>query len=111
LNVEEQAIVKVKRIDFGVRRTPRSVFDSAKVPEFSILSKRRSSAPCKLSAIELKRVSESVLRQVNWVEVAEEAASNRGAGAYRKAVKEIMQEQVEQLLRLEADDKSALESA
>ncbi|KAI9873573.1 MAG: hypothetical protein M1830_010845 [Pleopsidium flavum] len=110
LNVEEPAKVTLKRIDFGVRRSPHSVFDSRKVPEFSILSKRRPSAPCKLSAIELKRVAESILRQVNWVDVAADAASNRGAVAYRKAVKQIMQEQVEQLLRMEADDEVPLES-
>lgn len=51
----------------------------------------------KLSTDELKRVSEAVLRQIDWTEVAEYAASNRGPGAYRRAVKAVLQNKVDDL--------------
>ena len=55
----------------------------------------------KLSADELKRVSEAVLRQIDWTEVAEYVASNRGPQAYRRATKAVLQNKIDELVDVE----------
>lgn len=55
-----------------------------------------------MSAVELKRVSEAVLKQVDWEVVEEEVASNRGPAMYRKVIKSILQERIDHLVDLEA---------
>ena len=55
-----------------------------------------------MSAAELKRVSEAILKQVDWDLVEEEVASNRGAAVYRKVVKAILQERIDSLVYLGA---------
>lgn len=57
-----------------------------------------------MSAVELKRVSEAVLKQVDWEAVEEEVASNRGRAMYRKVIKSILQERIDQLANLETED-------
>lgn len=57
-----------------------------------------------MSAVELKRVSEAVLKQVDWEAVEEEVASNRGAAMYRRVIKSILQERIDQLANHEAED-------
>lgn len=51
-----------------------------------------------MSWIELKRAAESVMRQVDWQVLAEDVASNRGAGAYRRVVRGVLQEKIEELV-------------
>ena len=55
----------------------------------------------KLSADELKRVSEAVLHQIDWTEVAEYVASNRGPQAYRRATKAVLQNKIDELVDVE----------
>ena len=55
-----------------------------------------------MSALELKRASEAVLKQVDWEAVEEEVASNRGAAIYRKVIKSILQERIDHLADLES---------
>ena len=42
-------------------------------------------------------MAESVLRQVDWAEVAEDVASNRSSIVYRRAVKEILQRRIKEM--------------
>lgn len=51
-----------------------------------------------MSWMELKRIAESVLRQVDWEEVAEDVASNRSARMYKRIVKNVLQEKIEELV-------------
>lgn len=74
------------------------------IPKFSILYKHRPSKSPVVSAVELKRASEAVLRQVDWEVVEEEVASNRGAAVYKKVIKGILQERIESLIGLEAEE-------
>lgn len=48
--------------------------------------------------MELKRIGESVMEQVDWEDVAEDVASNRSAGMYKKIVRNILQERIEVLV-------------
>lgn len=57
-----------------------------------------------VSAIELQRASEAVLKQVDWEAVEEEVASNRGAAMYRKLIKGILQERIDSLVDLETGE-------
>ena len=50
-----------------------------------------------ISWMELKRIAESVMEQVDWEDVAEDVASNRSAGMYKKIVRNILQERIEVL--------------
>ncbi|MCJ1303827.1 hypothetical protein MMC08_006638 [Hypocenomyce scalaris] len=90
---------------FGIesQRSPsRNPFRRNSIPKCSILHKQQ---PCRspiVSAAELKRVSEAVLKQVDWDLVEEEVASNRGAAVYRKVVKAILQERIDSLVYPEA---------
>jgi hypothetical protein len=56
----------------------------------------------KISALELKRASESILSQVDWDEVEENVASNRRGSTFRKAIKSILQERVDELFEDES---------
>lgn len=38
------------------------------------------------------------MKQVDWEEVGEDVASNRSAGVYKKAVKDVFQERIEELV-------------
>ena len=51
-----------------------------------------------MSWMELKRVAESVMRQVDWEDVAEDVASNRSAGAYKRVVRGVLQERIDGLV-------------
>lgn len=50
-----------------------------------------------MSWLELKRASESIMRQVDWTVLAEDVASNRGAGAYKKFVRGVLQRGTDEL--------------
>lgn len=64
-----------------------------------------------VSAIELKHAAESILRQVDWDEVAAYVASNRRGRVYKTVVKGMLQERVDGLFekegRLEAEGQGA----
>lgn len=51
-----------------------------------------------MSAIELKRASESILKQVNWDDVASDVASNRYGAFYRKLIRSLLQEKIDESL-------------
>ena len=51
-----------------------------------------------ISWMELKRIAENVMEQVDWEDVAEDVASNRSAGMYKKIVRNILQERIEVLV-------------
>lgn len=51
--------------------------------------------------MELKRVTESVMKQVDWEDVAEDVASNRSAGMYKRIVRDVLQERIEELVGCE----------
>ncbi|MCJ1253874.1 hypothetical protein MMC24_001688 [Lignoscripta atroalba] len=90
-----------KRLDLGrAPRPSKSPFRRNSIPRFSILN-RKSTDPPKLSADELKRASEAVLRQIDWEEVEEYVASNRGANVYRRAIKRVLQDEVDELFEAE----------
>lgn len=44
------------------------------------------------------------MRQVDWEEVAEDAASNRGAGWYRRVVRGVLQERIEEIVGREGEE-------
>ena len=62
--------------------------------------------PLDFAADELKRTCEAMLRQVDWELVQEYVASNRTAAAYRKAMKSILQAEVDKLFRAEDEESS-----
>ncbi|KAI9808483.1 MAG: hypothetical protein M1827_007236 [Pycnora praestabilis] len=68
-----------------VSKAPRSLFFN--IPTFSILHKP---VPVSISSQELRRVSESVLGQIDWEEVAGYVASNRKGSRYRRLMEEIL---------------------
>ncbi|KAI9709618.1 MAG: hypothetical protein M1812_007666 [Candelaria pacifica] len=75
------------------------------IPSFSILAKPR---PFNLSPDEVKRISESIVEQVDCDEVADYVASNRDAMVYKSVFKSIMQARVDALeARAEGGDMSA----
>lgn len=43
-------------------------------------------------------MAESVMRQVDWEDVAEDVASNRSAGAYKRVVRGVLQERIDGLV-------------
>ena len=51
--------------------------------------------------MELKRVAESVMRQVDWDDVVEDVASNRSAGMYKRIVRCILQGRIDELAERE----------
>lgn len=57
----------------------------------------KAKEPPSVSAIELKRAAEAVLKQVDWQEVAQYVAANRRAGTYREVVKVLLQKEVDML--------------
>ncbi|MCJ1286130.1 hypothetical protein MMC26_005473 [Xylographa opegraphella] len=77
------------------------------VPSFSIVYQTPAPKPLDFSADELKRTCEAVLRQVDWDEVQEYVASNRTAITYRKALKSILQAEVDKIFKAEDDDESS----
>ncbi|MCJ1401989.1 hypothetical protein MMC11_005208 [Xylographa trunciseda] len=86
----------------------RSLFRRGSIPRFSIMYRPSSPQPLDFSADELKRTCEAVLRQVDWEQVQEYAASNRSAVAYKKAIKSILQAEVDRLIKVE-DEQECLE--
>ena len=77
------------------RRFRRPAFNPL-TPPFSIAYRcppSPSSPP--ISALELKRAAESILRQVDWEQVAEEVASNRASGVFRRVVRGVLQRGVD----------------
>ncbi|KAI9832801.1 MAG: hypothetical protein M1819_004021 [Sarea resinae] len=76
-------------------------------PRFSIVSPPAIKAPKHepvVSAAELKRVAECVLRQVDWDNVAGYVASNRRGGVYKQALKAVLEGRIEELLLLEEQE-------
>ncbi|KAF6225606.1 hypothetical protein HO133_009606 [Letharia lupina] len=73
-----------------------------RAPKFSILYRRppppQGGKEPSVSWLELKRAAESVLRQVDWEEVAADVAGNRGAGWYKRVVREVLQGRIEELV-------------
>ncbi|KAI9695323.1 MAG: hypothetical protein M1836_006486 [Candelina mexicana] len=74
-------------------KEPKPLFYN--IPSFSVLS--TPARLVKLSETEMQRVAESILEQVDWDEVADYVASNRGAQVYKRAFKEVMQSKVDEL--------------
>ncbi|KAK3167493.1 hypothetical protein OEA41_010620 [Lepraria neglecta] len=72
----------------------RSPFRSDLTPRFSKNYKPKAEP---LSWQELNRMAESVLRQVDWAEVAEDVASNRSSIVYKRAVKEILERRIKEM--------------
>ena len=58
----------------------------------------------KLAADEFKRVCESILAQVDWRDVEEHVASNRGARYYRHAIVQLLQSTVDQMWVVERSE-------
>ncbi|MCJ1437009.1 hypothetical protein MMC27_006392 [Xylographa pallens] len=85
----------------------RSLFRRRSFPTFSILYQPPTEKPLDFSADELKRTCEAMLQQVDWDEVQEYVASNRSAATYRKALKSILQAEVDRLFKTEDDKDSS----
>lgn len=49
-----------------------------------------------ISAFEIKRVVAAVMEQVDWAELAADVACNRRAGVYRRAVREVLGQWLEE---------------
>ncbi len=81
---------------------PKSPFRTESIPKFSIHYNQKAAKVTKISALELKRASESILSQVDWDEVQESVASNRCGSTFRKAIKAILQERVDELFEEES---------
>ncbi|CAF9936225.1 MAG: hypothetical protein ALECFALPRED_006735 [Alectoria fallacina] len=72
-----------------------------RTPKFSIVYQpvpQQEEEKEAISWMELKRIAESVIEQVDWEDVAEDVASNRSAGMYKKIVRNILQERIEACL-------------
>ncbi|MCJ1321092.1 hypothetical protein MMC15_006436 [Xylographa vitiligo] len=85
----------------------RSLFRRGSIPTFSVLYQAPSPQPLDFSADELRRTCEAMLRQVDWDEVQEYVASNRSAATYRRALKNILQAEVDKLVEAEKDEESS----
>ena len=80
--------------------TSRSTQTSSPNTKFSPFRKPdllKVKEPPSVSAIELKRAAEAVLKQVDWQEVAQYVAANRRAGAYKEVIKALLQKEVDML--------------
>ncbi|KAL8792459.1 MAG: hypothetical protein Q9195_004915 [Heterodermia aff. obscurata] len=78
----------------------KSTQASSSSPKFSPFRKPdwfKARDPPSISAIELKRAAEFILKQVDWQEMAQYVAANRKAGAYREVVKALLQKEVDAL--------------
>ncbi|MCJ1392569.1 hypothetical protein MMC18_005439 [Xylographa bjoerkii] len=85
----------------------QSLFRRGSIPRFSIMYQPPPPEPLDFSADELKRTCEAILRQVDWELVQEYVASNRSASAYRKAIKSILQTEVDKLFKVEDEGESS----
>lgn len=86
-----------KRTLFGTKgyvSTAKPSRSFPNVPSFSVLATPRRAG---LSASEMRRMSEAIIEQVDWDEVADYVASNRGAQIYKTAFKGTMQAKVDEL--------------
>ena len=98
----------VKRRHTDPETSPaRSLIRHDSIPKFSILYQSETPKATPFSADELKRTCEAVLCQVDWNEVQEYVASNRSAATYRKAVKSVLQAEVDRLFEVEEDSDNA----
>ena len=88
---------KKRRSSQALQSPSKSPFRTELIPKHSILYNRRAARVTKISALELKRASESIFSQVGWDEVEEQVASNRRGSTFRKAIKDILQERVDEL--------------
>ena len=80
--------------------TSRSTQTSSPTTKFSPFRKPdllKAKEPPSVSAIELKRAAEAILKQVDWQEITHYVAANRRAGAYREVVKGLLQKEVDAL--------------
>ena len=75
-------------------------------PEFSIAYKASPPKQVATSAVEIRRLAESVLDQVDWQQAALDTATNRGVVAYKRIVKELFQAKVDGLSQQESGEKS-----
>ena len=91
-----------KRRTRSLQYPSKSPFRKDSIPKFSILYNQRAVSTNKISAIELKRASESILRQVDWDEVEDYVASNRRGSTFRKAIKDVLQDRVDELHETES---------
>jgi len=65
------------------------------------ISKFQASAEPSISSIELKRAAESILRQVEWELVEDDVAANRRGNVYRRILRNILQDKVDELVEKE----------
>ena len=88
--------------------TSRSLVRQQSIRPFSIFHHPETPKQVPFSADEMKRTCEAVLKQVNWNDVQEYVASNRSAASYRKAMKAVLQAEVNRLFQEEdrSDDDS-----
>jgi len=84
--------------------TPRPLVRQESMSNFSLRRCAETSNQAPFSADEMKRTCEAVLSQVDWNEVQEYVASNRSAASYRKAMKAVLQAEVDRIF--EEEDKS-----
>jgi hypothetical protein len=97
-----------RRHTYSQTFTPRSLVRQESLSKFSFLPRAVTLNQIPFSADEMKRTCEGMLNQVNWNEVQEYVASNRSAASYRKAMKAVLQAEVDRLFEEEdnSDDDS-----
>ncbi|MCJ1459268.1 hypothetical protein MMC28_009645 [Mycoblastus sanguinarius] len=87
---------------FSPSQSPcRRLMRSTPTPKFSILYTPPPPKEVSISGMELKRAAESILRQVDWSEVEEDVASNRCGGTYRRIIRNVLQERIDELVERE----------
>ena len=72
--------------------SPKTKFSPFRKPDLL-----KAPDPPPISAIELKRAAQAVLKLVDWQEIAQYVAANRKAGTYREVVKALLQKEVDAL--------------
>ena len=101
------SLTKQRRTDPDTQSLRQLTFRRGPVPRFSILYKAPPPLPLHFSGDELRRICEAMLLQIDWDEAQEYVASNRTAATYRKALKSILQAEVDKLYTAENDEEAS----
>lgn len=91
----------------SVHEVERRAETSFNAPSASSLCHSSSTSSLNISSIELQRVLDSLLNQVDWLKVIEKVARNRAASIYYNAIKNILLAHIYQLVKIEGEDDDA----
>ncbi len=90
-----------------VHEAERRVRTSVNAPSTSGLCHSSPTPSLNISSTELQRVLDSLLDQVDWLEVAAKVARNRAPSIYYNAIEKILLAHIYQLMKIEGEDDDA----